>query len=1215
MLAKSLKRLTVGLILGAASLLLSLTFLASSHVHAAPPAQSGGSSGGGFQEYYIPGTQEQLFLTFNHILSNTDASCVWRGNKACDDPWTPSDSQYIEVRVSVVAYADSSSVYIDHASDGYDFDFNNPATADETFLVQKGQTLVFDQIGTLNGGIYDNAYPVVGGDRIFTAGGPVFVIRASWPTKLTKNDGSAYSNGQVLAGYWELYPSVAWGDSYASPMGGRTTLDDDTTYAFVSAAQDGTAIYRSGDYLATLDVGETYVITDVLAGNLITGTHPIQVGLITSGYHTYEMRFFNLTPPDLVGGDYWLPVAAMFRPDNGGRDMDIQLFLYAYDDTTVTFETATGHTSINIPAGYPYRRWISAPTSPTIRGEVYHVYTDDPNDRLQLLVSVNTNDSYWDWGYPAVSSDHYADEYYLAWSPATGPDYPNSENEYGYLAPGEPVFVTPLEDGTTIYADWDNDGNRDYFDVTLTADGHTTTIHTNTVTLDRFETAELIDASDLNNTGGHIYGSGTFAMVWGEAIEADGSDGYDLGYNLLPSPMSFFNPPVVELNKTVSPDMVPPGGQIDVRLSLQAYDYAIDHLRITDTLPSAQFSYVAGSAIVYYPDGSQAAIEPAIDGQTLSWAFSPTYSLPADQALIVEFLVQVSDTYAPAPDTQVNNAAAYAEWLPPACPTCDPYRFNPTDFAFMRVGGYPQVQVSKTLLTPSPASPDDDVEFQIVIQNTGGISLTTLSLVDQYDPDFLLFVSASPSPDSSDPTGGTLTWDDLLSPGQVFVPGDRYTVTVHFRAAASTGGEPRGATRNWAIVGGTAIDGQPLPTHNAWAEVQIIAPVDTDGDGNPDYQDPDSDGDGIPDSTEAGDGDTPVDTDGDGIPDYQDSDSDGDGIPDSTEAGDGGAPVDSDGDGTPDYQDFDSDGDGIPDSVEAGDMPENPVDTDGDGTPDYIDLDSDGDGIPDSVEAGDTPDTPVDTDGDGTPDYIDLDSDGDTIPDSVEAGDTPENPVDTDGDGTPDYIDLDSDGDTIPDSVEAGDTPENPVDTDGDGTPDYIDLDSDNDGLLDSQEWSVGPDDPLAGCTAADPVCFANDADGDGTPNYLDLDSYGDTIPDSVEAGADPEHPADSDGDTVPDYLDIDSDGDGILDSQEWSTGPDDPLLGCTAAAPVCFANDADDDGAYNYLDLDSDNDDLTDSEEVAGLNDEDNDGIPDWLDPATPRLLPYRTYIPIVLK
>lgn len=106
----------------------------------------------------------------------------------------------------------------------------------------------------------------------------------------------------------------------------------------------------------------------------------------------------------------------------------------------------------------------------------------------------------------------------------------------------------------------------------------------------------------------------------------------------------------------------------------------------------------------------------------------------------------------------------------------------------------------------------------------------------------------------------------------------------------------------------------------------------------------DSDGDGIADldegATEPG---GPVDTDGDGTPDYLDDDSDGDGLPDSREAGDsdpGTPPVDSDRDGTPDFRDFDSDSDGLSDADEAARPCLDPTrpDTDGDGQTDLAEV-------------------------------------------------------------------------------------------------------------------------------------------------------------------------------------------------------------------------------------------------------------------------------------
>jgi hypothetical protein len=92
---------------------------------------------------------------------------------------------------------------------------------------------------------------------------------------------------------------------------------------------------------------------------------------------------------------------------------------------------------------------------------------------------------------------------------------------------------------------------------------------------------------------------------------------------------------------------------------------------------------------------------------------------------------------------------------------------------------------------------------------------------------------------------------------------------------------------------------------------------DTDGDGTPDYLDPDDDGDGIPTTVERSlDPSMGDDLDGDGIPSYRDLDSDGDTVPDATERGmDGMTPTNTDTvmDGA-DFLDRDSDNDCVPDS-------------------------------------------------------------------------------------------------------------------------------------------------------------------------------------------------------------------------------------------------------------------------------------------------------------
>ncbi len=182
--------------------------------------------------------------------------------------------------------------------------------------------------------------------------------------------------------------------------------------------------------------------------------------------------------------------------------------------------------------------------------------------------------------------------------------------------------------------------------------------------------------------------------------------------------------------------------------------------------------------------------------------------------------------------------------------------------------------------------------------------------------------------------------------------------------------------------------------------------VDGDVDGIPDGTEidcpeegtaDDQDGDGIPDAVEG-----LGDTDGDGRPDFCDPDDDEDGIPTDVEGGE-----DTDGDGAPDNEDTDSDDDGKPDVVEG------TADDDCDGIPNFQDpddddgpcADSDGDGLDNGIEAdcASDPDL-VDSDGDGTPDNqesCDDDADCDDLPDIIDADHDPDG-CDDDGPGDTD---------------------------------------------------------------------------------------------------------------------------------------------------------------------------------------------------------------------
>lgn len=102
------------------------------------------------------------------------------------------------------------------------------------------------------------------------------------------------------------------------------------------------------------------------------------------------------------------------------------------------------------------------------------------------------------------------------------------------------------------------------------------------------------------------------------------------------------------------------------------------------------------------------------------------------------------------------------------------------------------LRLTKERLSAETVGPQGTVRYQIVVHNIGRTPLSpTVTLTDTYDPAYLRFGDAVPSPDSVTP--GQIVWNNV---GPVAV-GGRVTVTLTFTALQSTLGA---STVNGAIV-------------------------------------------------------------------------------------------------------------------------------------------------------------------------------------------------------------------------------------------------------------------------------------------------------------------------------------------------------------------------------------------------------------------------------
>ena len=417
-----------------------------------------------------------------------------------------------------------------------------------------------------------------------------------------------------------------------------------------------------------------------------------------------------------------------------------------------------------------------------------------------------------------------------------------------------------------------------------------------------------------------------------------------------------------------------------------------------------------------------------------------------------------------------------------------------------------------------------------------------------------------------------------------------------FTTEAQTATEPIATDSDGDGVSDTEEIGTGV-TEESSPEASVTDPEplpDTDGDGTPNYLDPDDDGDGIlteienttstttdgtatttPDTTTStSTEETIVDTDADSVPDYLE--------PNTT---------DTDSDGITNNLDPDDDGDSVP-TIDDGTVtndPVEPVDTDGDGTPNYLDPNDDGDAILTTDE-----ETATSTDSTSSPeaDPTAVDTDGDTVPDYLES-----NTTDTDSDGAPNVSDPDDDGDTVPTSDEVitdtSDTDaavdESLADTDSDGIPNALDPDDDGDGTPTAQEDTNNDGSVINDDTDNDGIPNFEepnnvDSDQDGLTNNMDSDDDGDGVPTAQETVNVPAPvssgggggggyyyipPIDTDGDGIPDYLDTDDDSDGTPTKNEKGDADKDTLPDYKESN----IRDLDKDGKKDNLDNEDDGD------------------------------------------
>lgn len=681
-----------------------------------PATPSFGAAVAGYTKYFVPGSEETMLRIFNQFGA--------------------AGGTTMHAIITVTAWTGNTTLYYDHWEDGYDFDPNNPvATADEIVpMVARGAYHVFES-SAIPAAPRDPAQVFYDGmDFIYAVGGTTTMTRASW----------IETRGTVQSVAWEVYPVEPQLTTYIMPFGEdlsgppKNLTDFSRVFALVQATQDGTRVTvdlnndgtpdqldlnRDGDCgdpvdldYVDLDQGEVFLLDDAAgaggyqgslcptdslnAGTVIKGSQTLQVQYVIGSavYGLYETRGFSAYPRGFWSDEYYAPVDGA----PGGYDTDIYLHNPHAAAITIDYEMTTGTGSFTIAAGDTVSfqaatgGFVPAGTAIYLKG----------TDVFWGVSSVDAESNVYEWGYPLVPSYLLDNEHFMGWSPSSYPITPGLYDSSG-------VFITPAQDNTTIFVDLNNDGTVDQ-----------------TYNLDRLQSQYVFDNTDGDLAGAHIWGTGPYAMAFGQNSDYanTASPSIDLGYTALPG--RDFIDLVLRVVKTASPVLVPTtaGSQSTYTLTVNSANFSVDDIVVIDTLP-ANWAYVSGTTTITLADKSQitgGAADPALSGpgnRILTWSDATLGDMAKNQEITIQFTAQTTAVFPLGTVTLNDVQASGTRTVAGVTQT-----FTAADSAF---NSYGDISITKTSSGVDPLYPGNQFTYTVTVTNPSAAPLTGVAV---YDP-------------------------------------------------------------------------------------------------------------------------------------------------------------------------------------------------------------------------------------------------------------------------------------------------------------------------------------------------------------------------------------------------------------------------------------------------------------------------------------------------
>ncbi|MCX7719485.1 MAG: hypothetical protein N2111_13930, partial [Candidatus Sumerlaeaceae bacterium] len=706
-------------ILRGARLTAALTALGALALFQPPPAQAGASIGKGLATYYVLGDEAQIIASLKAITSGGVPPAHTAAN--------------VNSRLSIVSAGEQCTIYLDEWEDGYDFDPNDPAgTADAKWdpatigpgeqgpALNTGQVLVLTETSTYVPG----SQGVDGGDILYVAGAPVTIVRTCWPT----------TPGTFMSGNWPLYPTNYWQSEYVVPVGEDTSnstllgtpLSPATPLPFglcdlhVTAKDNNTSVIvtTNNDVLVSqtlLNKGQHAFFVDMLTGYKVKAFNAsngqpalIQAGLVTSSFNSVS-RYFTLVPTAFLGDDYLIPQPSFnYRanePDQSNPPVRTAVYVYPIDgQTSISFTTQSSTTTLTLTTN-TVARFVMPFIGPYgVQAFVgARVRSLTPGKRVEVLVTGHDQRDNLDCGWTGIPTSLLNQL---------------GNNIYVPLAPANPLFITPANDNTTIYIDFNNDNVPDQ-----------------TYTLDRYEVRLVYPPGPgYNSTGAHVYGDDLFVCVWAqdmsEVTPGEPNPDYDQGYSIFP--VGLYEK-IFGIVKTCDPPALPSiGGQTTVTLILDnAGDGILYNVDVTDVLPTG-WAYVPGTTVITFNNTTTTLTpNPTITSTTLFWDLNLT--LTTGTVMTLKFRAQTTTGYAFGPN--VNRASAYA--TSQADPNSSSgYVLIPTaeDTVFISRPAITTLSVAKSSNASSMTLPNSQITYTLTVTNTGTQAASGVGVSDPLPP-------------------------------------------------------------------------------------------------------------------------------------------------------------------------------------------------------------------------------------------------------------------------------------------------------------------------------------------------------------------------------------------------------------------------------------------------------------------------------------------------